>query len=522
MAACLRLAILFTSQAHVDGDEGVVGIMAKHVLGGARPVFYYGQPYGGGAAIEAYLGAISFGLLGVSVYSFKAVAFGLTLAALPVTWMLCLRHFDRPVAIAAVALLAVASAWIEWNTKVRGGYAALLLLGAAIWFLWAAIAYRGRRRGGWAFALGLVGGVAYYNQELLVPLLGLLAGVSGVWHRPLWSWPRAALLALGFVLGASPVVYHNLAHDFENLRHMFGSTRPGSFWQQAAALPTFTLPRFFDPQNADALRALLPPQAGVEYAVYALLLGYLVVSGLRRARRQDASAPQRGPRLENVMLAFVGVHLLAYLASRGAGVSARYLLPLYPPLAILAAVATLRLLAAPAPQARAAGGSGLALLLGIGLWNSTTYVGPSQVRIGVWTQEQGFENRHSSGPAIVEIVDLLHASQVRYVRSSHFVQWRLLFESNETIIASSAAHLPGGSVYPEYDRLVEAAEARDEPVAYVFHEDSLHWRKPGGYTQRAGRKELIVLPTWLESRGYRRSVVDDFIVYAPRPTRSAK
>ena len=161
------------------------------------------------------------------------------------------------------------------------------------------------------------------------------------------------------------------------------------------------------------------------------------------------------------MLAFVGVHLLAYLASRGAGVSARYLLPLYPPLAILGALATLRLLAARAPPPRVAGGTALALLVGLGLGNSLSYLGPSQIRIAVWTQEQGFENRHSSGPAIAEIVELLHASQVRYVRTSHFVQWRLLFESDETIIASSAAHLPGGSVYPEYDRMVEAAEARD-------------------------------------------------------------
>jgi hypothetical protein len=74
-AAAVYLLLPLTSQAHTDGDESVAGVMAKHIRGGRHyPLMFYGQPYGGGAVIEAWLAVLPFRLFGVFSVSLKLSA----------------------------------------------------------------------------------------------------------------------------------------------------------------------------------------------------------------------------------------------------------------------------------------------------------------------------------------------------------------------------------------------------------------------------------------------------------------
>ena len=71
-ALSVRLLLLFTSQSACDGDEAVIGVMAKHIFeGNESPLFFYGQTYGGGAFIEAQLASIIFYYTGISSLGLK-------------------------------------------------------------------------------------------------------------------------------------------------------------------------------------------------------------------------------------------------------------------------------------------------------------------------------------------------------------------------------------------------------------------------------------------------------------------
>ena len=95
VALVLFGAVLLTSQKYADGDEAVVGIMARHILTkGERPVFFYGQPYGGGAAIEAYLATIPFAIFGPSSIALKSVALCFWLVTIALCYLFCLRRFN--------------------------------------------------------------------------------------------------------------------------------------------------------------------------------------------------------------------------------------------------------------------------------------------------------------------------------------------------------------------------------------------------------------------------------------------
>src|SRR6266851_1580995 len=68
----VRLAVIASPLGELDGDEAVVGLMARHIAFlGDRPVFYYGQPYLG--SLEAFSAAPLFLLLGSSAVLLKLV-----------------------------------------------------------------------------------------------------------------------------------------------------------------------------------------------------------------------------------------------------------------------------------------------------------------------------------------------------------------------------------------------------------------------------------------------------------------
>ena len=72
LACCYRFDFLIASDFRIDADEGIVGLMAKHILDGAEiPVFYYGQHYMG--SLEALLVAGAFKIFGVTSFALKIV-----------------------------------------------------------------------------------------------------------------------------------------------------------------------------------------------------------------------------------------------------------------------------------------------------------------------------------------------------------------------------------------------------------------------------------------------------------------
>ena len=54
-----------------NSDEAIVALAARHILQGARPVFFYGQAYMG--TIDSYMVALGFSLFGESVLVMRLI-----------------------------------------------------------------------------------------------------------------------------------------------------------------------------------------------------------------------------------------------------------------------------------------------------------------------------------------------------------------------------------------------------------------------------------------------------------------
>ena len=149
-----------------NADEAVVGLMARHILQGERPTFFYGQAYMG--SLDAFFVAAGFAWFGAQVWVIRLVQVLLYAGTVALTAALAWRLFGRwESALAAGLLMALPTVNMTLYTTVSlGGYGEALLLGTAL--LWLALGEGVERPAGaalwgvlaglglWAFGLTLV------------------------------------------------------------------------------------------------------------------------------------------------------------------------------------------------------------------------------------------------------------------------------------------------------------------------------------------------------------------------------
>src|SRR3979411_3188187 len=112
----VRLAIIASPLGEIDGDEAVVGLMARHIAFlGDRPVFYYGQPYLG--SLEAFSAAPLFRVFNSSTLLLKLVPSAYSLGFLALSAIMSRRLFGKGAAFATAVYLAMPpSMWAVWST----------------------------------------------------------------------------------------------------------------------------------------------------------------------------------------------------------------------------------------------------------------------------------------------------------------------------------------------------------------------------------------------------------------------
>src|SRR5436309_14769856 len=97
-----RLAIIVSPLGEIDGDEAIVGLMARHIAFlGERPVFYWGQPYLG--SLEAFSAALLFRVFDSTTVVLKMVPTAYSLGFLVVSAIMARRLFGAGAALATAA-----------------------------------------------------------------------------------------------------------------------------------------------------------------------------------------------------------------------------------------------------------------------------------------------------------------------------------------------------------------------------------------------------------------------------------
>ncbi|MFZ6018414.1 MAG: hypothetical protein ACOYXO_02305, partial [Chloroflexota bacterium] len=128
----LKIALLLADVFPFNADEAVVGLMARHILMGEKPIFFYGQAYMG--SLDAFLVAGIFKIFGQGVWGIRLVQIILYLFTILTSYWVGYLFFDsyRAGLIAAFLMAVPPVNTTLYTTVSLGGYGEALLIGNLI------------------------------------------------------------------------------------------------------------------------------------------------------------------------------------------------------------------------------------------------------------------------------------------------------------------------------------------------------------------------------------------------------
>jgi dolichyl-phosphate-mannose-protein mannosyltransferase len=437
----------------IESDEAIVGLMAQDVLHGDFHVFFWLQYYSG--TQEVLLTALVFALVGSSVIALKLVPIALFAAAAVVTWRIGIRTVGEPAARVGAALLWVWPPFFVYHSaKARAAYGIGLLCASIALLFVLRLRERDSRLDAVLLGLALGCGIWSTPQALVMPLPAL------AWLA--WRRPRAFRLApyalLGGLVGGAPWIAWNVTHRFKGVFPASSLAGEGStFWSRLSDLFTKVLPEGLGLRLPFTLDWILPVALGAALTALAIAAFLWLL-----AQRPPGTEP---------LLVIGAVYPVVYAASSFTYFTdePRYLTFVLPVPALLIGRYLARL-----PLA--------AIGIGIATALSAIYL--------VKLEHQGRFRFIGQPDNMQPLIGLLERKGQNRVFADYWVAYRIDFESNERIIATST----GFSRNADYDRIVRAAPN----PAYVF--------VAGSAAERGQRGRLL-------SRGYERRAVGGWAAY---------
>ena len=350
----LKACLLSAGVVPFNADEAVVALMARHILQGERPVFFYGQAYLG--SLDAWLIAGAFGLLGESVLVIRLVQSVLYLGVIAATYALGLRIYaSRWVAGVAALFLAAPTVLVTlYTTATLGGYGEMLLIGNILLLMTLRLAggraqgsplqeMRGWARGTW-LGLGFLAGLGFWGFPLigvyLIPIvIYLLAVERASPSARLADW---LVCGAGFVVGAAPWLWFAVTGSaaVTALAELSGSAIAGA----SPSHPVFAAFQHlfnFLLLGLTVIWGLRPPWSArflaLPLAPFALAMHMAVIAFV--LRMIYPARPRSPIWVKRWLLLGVSLTLIAafILTPFGADPSGRYFLPLAAPAALLMA-----------------------------------------------------------------------------------------------------------------------------------------------------------------------------------------
>lgn len=339
VALVARGLLLLTGSVSFHSDEAIVALMARHMLQGYFPVFFYGQAYMG--SFNALTTAGGFALMGESVAAIRVVQLLKFLVVVGTSYWAAWHLSGRRV-VALVAGLTTAvpvTMGVIYTATNIGGYAETLIFGNLLLIYGYDVA-RTHLYSVWRWVvLGLVAGLAWWTNGLMV------AFALPVALFILWALVRLAdrrgryvglmLLALVcFFIGGAPWWVYDFTHNHAAL----------AIYLPAGANPDVAVQPYDAPLSLKlqglALFAI-PTIVGLRYTwatdYFLPLVGLPVlliyIAALYQLARTDEPPLREGARF--LVLGIPALLVAIFLVSSfGADPTGRYFLPLLLPLGI--------------------------------------------------------------------------------------------------------------------------------------------------------------------------------------------
>lgn len=220
---------------HLSPDGAVIGLMARHILEGQFPAFFYGYGYIG--SLKSIFAAGLFALFGATEKVLLLLPALFYIGFVWTTYWLVVLIADRKAARIAMLLTLLSSHWLTlFSAEIVGGYMDTLFYGNLLLiFLTKFYLAKTNQKWLWSLVMGFVGGLAFWQFPLsgyYLVTVGLCLFVLQPRNLISIHFP---LFLISFFVGSAPFWVYNLNHHFIS----FGMVKPAELGQFFAHLVSF-------------------------------------------------------------------------------------------------------------------------------------------------------------------------------------------------------------------------------------------------------------------------------------------
>jgi len=441
VAVALKVWLLLIEAVPFNSDEAIVALMARHILQGERPIFFYGQAYMG--SLDAWLVAGGFAIFGEAVWVIRLVQGALYVGVLVTTIKLGeVALGSRKIGVLAAWFLAIPPVVVTLYTTVSlGGYGETLLLGNLVLiegFNLIGAIRDNRSAPGWRWCLwgGLVGvGIWAFGFTLVYSIpVGIALLVNLGWGkkfsdflRSASAWRAIRLIIGGILIGSAPWWSFAIRHGFGQLFwELSGGAIAGveqanwlaRTWNHFWTFILFGGTVIFGLRPSWEVRWLAMPLLPIALMFWTGVVAHSFTRlGIKRSNRRGAG----------LLIGVMVILALGYIFTPfGADPSGRYFLPLAIPLSLFAA----ELIVLWAEEYGRWIWGFVGLILAFNLWG--TAQSAAKFPPGITTQfDQIAQVNHRY---MDDLIDFLKENGIRYGYTNYWVAYPLAFESGEEMI----------------------------------------------------------------------------------------
>ncbi|MFH0788752.1 MAG: discoidin domain-containing protein [Pseudomonadota bacterium] len=449
---------LFLIAPYMDSDQAVTGLMARHILGGEFPFFFYGQDYCG--SIEAYLVSTIFLLFGASRFTLGLTIFLESLFFILFIYFLARLISDKKTACLSALCAALPSYYLIFHSVLaRAAYIEIPIIGVLLFIFSQKIIYQNESTGKNFFFLGFLCGLGMWTHFLVVFYLApifLLLFIKDKWF---WKRPTIFFFFLGLILGGLPLWAHNTANPLVTWYYlMIASGRPQPILISLWEFFLYRFPEMLGVLDNETQKFFIPFFSFPLYIGYLSLFLFLFLSYGKNLLSLIKFKIDHSSGGDLLLLFLLFFPLIFALSGFSSGHTSRYLQPLFSVLPILMAVFIKKIKSY---------SIGLALLFCLAHLFSNVY--GTIVRLPLISKSQINQYRLARENDRNLFTFLKEINITRLYCFDYWSSIRLTFDAQEKIIFAQ----PVGDRYPFYSRLID----RDPKAAFLFGGEDKEFEK---------------------------------------------
>jgi 4-amino-4-deoxy-L-arabinose transferase-like glycosyltransferase len=436
-ALVVKVVVIFSNALPFNSDEAIVALMAKHIIQGQVPNFFYGQSYMG--SLDAMLISIAFRIFGEQIWPIRMIQSLLFLGTVLTTMLIARKLFgSNRSALIAGFLIALPPVNVTLYTTVSlGGYGEALLLGNLLFLGGVSLIEQTRdetvRQDNiylnvflWSLGAGFAFWVFGLSIVFTLPVIIIM-----FWYiYKNYSYRKTIIIFLiftvGLLIGAIPWWMPSLSNENLNImQELLGSAITGANQGYPLLKPLsrlLSLVLF----GGTVMTGMRPPW-GVAWLMLPLL-PFILIFWLVIMLHSVRSISKNNDNVGLLVLSLVVVVLtFGFIFSPfGDDPSGRYFLPLIVPMAVFGAAAIEELLG----KYKYGIAAGVLLIVIYNLGG--TYQSIKKNPPGLTTQfDQITQVDHHY---MDELIDFLSEKDIKYGYTNYWVTYPLAFRSNEDLI----------------------------------------------------------------------------------------